>query len=70
MPKFKNRQCHFTKEGIKFIDYKNTDLLNKFITKYRKITPSYYSGTSLKSQKELASAIKRARYMALIPYTT
>ena len=50
------------------IDYKNVELLKKYITKFGKIVPRYYSGVSLKNQKKLAKAIKRARIMALIPF--
>ena len=54
-------------EGV-IIDYKNVELLKKYITKFGKIVPRYYSGVSLKNQKKLAQAIKRARIMALIPF--
>ncbi len=50
------------------IDYKNVELLKKYITKFGKIVPRYYSGVCLKNQKKLATAIKRARVMALIPF--
>lgn len=50
------------------IDYKNVDLLKKYITKFGKIVPRYYSHVSLKNQKKLACAIKRARMMALLPF--
>ncbi len=50
------------------IDYKNVDLLSKYITKFGKIVPRYYSHISLKNQKKLATAIKRARMMALLPF--
>lgn len=50
------------------IDYKNVELLKKYITKFGKIVPRYYSGVSLKNQKKLSKAIKRARMMALIPF--
>lgn len=50
------------------IDYKNTELLSKYITKFGKIVPRYYSDVSLKNQKKLATAIKRARIMALLPF--
>jgi small subunit ribosomal protein S18 len=50
------------------IDYKNVDLLKKYITKFGKITPRYYSGVSLKNQKKLSNAIKKARVMALLPF--
>lgn len=70
MATYKNRQCYFVANNINTVDYKNVTLLKKFITKYNKIVPRYYSGTSLKYQKKLALAIKKARYMALVPYTT
>lgn len=54
-------------EGLN-IDYKNIELLKKHITKFGKIVPRYYSGICLKNQKKLATAIKRARVMALIPF--
>ena len=54
-------------EGVT-IDYKNVELLKKYITKFGKIVPRYYSGVSLKNQKKLSQAIKRARIMALIPF--
>lgn len=59
-----------TKEAVdlKNIDYKDVATLKKFVTKFNKITPRFYSGTDLKTQKKLAQAIKRARYMALMPY--
>jgi len=50
------------------IDYKNVELLKKYITKFGKIVPRYYSNVSLKNQKKLAKAIKRARMMALLPF--
>lgn len=70
MPTYKGRKCQITDENIKFIDYKNLVLISSFITKYNKITPRYYSGTRLRHQKALSKAIKKARYMALLPYTT
>jgi len=54
-------------DGI-IIDYKNTELLAKYLTKFGKIVPRYYSGVCLKNQKKLAKAIKRARMMALLPF--
>ncbi|MDD5769512.1 MAG: 30S ribosomal protein S18 [Candidatus Gracilibacteria bacterium] len=60
-----NTKCPL--EGV-VIDYKNIELLKKYITKFGKITPRYYTGVSLKSQKKLATAIKRARMMALLPF--
>jgi len=60
--------CPIDEAGIKVIDYKDIELLKKYITKFNKIVPRYYSGVSLKNQKKLAQAIKVARYMALLPY--
>lgn len=54
-------------EGIT-IDYKDTELLAKYTTKFGKIVPRFYSGVSLKNQKKLSQAIKRARMMALLPF--
>lgn len=70
MPTYKGRKCQFTENNIKFIDYKNIALISQFITKYNKITPRYYSGTRLRHQKALSKAVKNARYMGLMPYTT
>ena len=60
-----NSKCPL--EGVE-IDYKNVELLKKYITKFGKITPRYYSGVSLKKQKQLAREIKKARMMALLPF--
>ena len=60
--------CPIEAAGITHIDYKDIAFLKKFITKFNKITPRRYSYVSLKNQKKLAQAIKRARYMALMPY--
>ena len=54
-------------DGIQ-INYKDTELLAKYITKFGKIVPRYYSGVSLKNQKRLSNAIKKARIMALLPF--
>lgn len=54
--------------GWENIDYKNVELLKKYITKFWKITPRYYTWVSLKNQKKLACEIKKARMMALIPF--
>jgi len=61
----KNTKCPL--DGMT-IDYKDTELLKKYITKFGKIVPRYYSWVCLKNQKKLAKAIKRARTMALIPF--
>ena len=65
----RKRYCRFTAEGIKEIDYKDLDLLKQFITETGKIVPSRITGTSAKYQRQLATAVKRARYLALLPYT-
>ena len=65
----RKRFCRFTAEGIKEIDYKDLDLLKQYITETGKIVPSRITGTSAKYQRQLATAIKRARYLALLPYT-
>jgi small subunit ribosomal protein S18 len=61
--------CPFTAAGVTHIDYKDVDTLKKYLSRYGKITPRYYTGVSLKYQKMLASAVKKARVMALLPYT-
>lgn len=60
--------CPIEAAGITVIDYKDTVFLKKYLTKFNRIIPRYYSGVSLRNQKQLARAIKRARYMALLPY--
>lgn len=65
----RRKYCKFTAEGITHIDYKDIDLLKQFITETGKIVPSRVTGTSAKYQRQLARAIKRARYIALLPYT-
>ncbi|MCK9613091.1 MAG: 30S ribosomal protein S18 [Bacteroidales bacterium] len=64
----KKKYCRFKKHGIKFIDYKDADFLLKFINEQGKILPRRLTGTSLKYQRKLARAIKRARHLALLPY--
>lgn len=63
------RQCRFTKEGITHIDYKDVNLLKDFITETGKIVSSRVTGTRAIHQRQLALAIKRARHIALLPYT-
>jgi small subunit ribosomal protein S18 len=64
----RRKMCRFTREGVKQIDYKDAALLKEYITEGGKIVPSRITGTSAKYQRQLATAIKRARYMALLPY--
>jgi small subunit ribosomal protein S18 len=65
----RKRYCRFTAEGIKEIDYKDLDLLKEYVTETGKIVPSRITGTSARYQRQLARAVKRARYLALLPYT-
>jgi small subunit ribosomal protein S18 len=71
MARFSRRRkyCRFTAEGIEYIDYKDLNLLRNFITETGKIVPSRVTGTSAKYQRQLATAVKRARFLALLPYT-
>ena len=64
----RKKVCYFTKNNIKFIDYKDVELLKKYISPSGKITPKKITGTCSKCQRMLAVAIKRARFMALLPY--
>jgi small subunit ribosomal protein S18 len=61
--------CRFTAEGVPAIDYKDTATLKNYITESGKIVPSRITGTSAKYQRQLASSIKLARYLALLPYS-
>ena len=61
-------QCYFKKNKIEYIDYKDVELLKKFITPSGKIISAKRSGVCRKNQNKLARAIKRARYMGLLPY--
>ena len=65
----RKKYCRFTAEGITEIDYKDLATLKNYITETGKIVPSRITGTKAKYQRQLASAIKRARYLALLPYT-
>ena len=65
----RRKYCKFTAEGITEIDYKDLDLLKGFVTETGKIVPSRITGTKAKYQRQLAKAVKRARYLALLPYT-
>ena len=61
--------CRFTAEGVKYIDYKDLATLKGYITETGKIVPSRITGTKSFYQRQLAVAIKRARFLALLPYT-
>nr|prf ribosomal protein S18 [Geobacillus stearothermophilus] len=64
----RRKVCYFTANNITHIDYKDVDLLKKFISERGKILPRRVTGTSAKYQRKLTVAIKRARQMALLPY--
>ncbi|WJW74790.1 30S ribosomal protein S18 [Thiohalobacter sp. IOR34] len=64
----RRKYCRFTAEGVKEIDYKDIATLKNYITETGKIVPSRITGTSAKYQRQLATAIKRARFLALLPY--
>ena len=66
----KKKYCWFKKNKIKYIDYKNPDFLKQFLNEQGKILPRRLTGTSLKYQRKLSQAIKRARQLALLPYVT
>lgn len=65
----RRKYCRFTAEGIKEIDYKDIDLLKDFINENGKLIPARITGTSAKYQRQLAVAVKRARFLALLQYT-
>jgi small subunit ribosomal protein S18 len=71
MSKFFRRRkfCKFTAEGVTQIDYKDLNTLRQYLTENGKIVPSRITGTKSKYQRQLQAAIKRARFLALIPYT-
>ena len=66
----KKKYCRFKKAKIKFIDYKDPEFLKKFLNEQGKILPRRITGTSLKFQRRIAQAVKRARHLALLPYVT
>ena len=68
--KNKKKYCRFKMLGIKYVDYKDADFLKKFLNEQGKILPRRITGTSLKFQRRVAQAVKRARHLALLPYVT
>lgn len=62
------KRCRFCKNNTSYIDYKDTEILKKYMTNWSRIKPASVTGLCSRHQKELTKAIKRARYMALIPY--
>lgn len=65
----RRKYCRFTAEGVKEIDYKDINTLKSYITETGKIVPARITGTNARYQRQLARAVKRARYLALLPYT-
>ncbi|HBD22900.1 MAG TPA: 30S ribosomal protein S18 [Oceanospirillaceae bacterium] len=65
----RRKYCRFTAEGVSEIDYKDIETLKGYVTETGKIVPSRITGTKARYQRQLATAIKRARYVALLPYT-
>ncbi|MCU0416677.1 MAG: 30S ribosomal protein S18 [Cytophagaceae bacterium] len=66
----KKKYCRFKKMGITYIDYKDANFLLKFVNEQGKILPRRLTGTSLKFQRKVSQAVKRARHLALLPYVT
>ncbi len=64
----KKKYCRFKKNGIKYIDYKDANFLMKFVNEQGKILPRRITGTSLKYQRKIALAVKKARHLAILPY--
>ena len=65
----RRKYCRFTAEGITEIDYKDIEILKGYVSETGKIVPSRITGTKARYQRQLATAIKRARYVALLPFT-
>ena len=66
----KKKYCRFKKNGIKYVDYKDPEFLKKFLNEQGKVLPRRITGTSLKYQRKVSTAIKRARQLALLPFVT
>lgn len=66
----KKKYCRFKKNGIKYVDYKDPEFLKKFLNEQGRILPRRITGTSLKYQRKVGQAIKRARQVALLPFVT
>ncbi len=64
------KYCRFKKSGIKYIDYKDPNFLEKFVNEQGKLLPRRLTGNSLKFQRRVSQAVKRARHLALMPYVT
>jgi small subunit ribosomal protein S18 len=66
----RKKYCRFKKNGIRYIDYKDANFLLKFINEQGKILPRRLTGTSLKFQRKVSQAVKKARHIGLLPYVT
>ncbi len=66
----RKKYCRFKKMGIKYIDYKDASFLLKFVNEQGKLLPRRLTGTSLKYQRKVSQAVKRARHLGLMPYVT
>ena len=66
----KPKYCRFKKNGIKYIDYKDGEFLKKFLNEQGKLLPRRITGNSLKYQRKVSEAVKKARQMAILPYVT
>lgn len=68
--KRQKKYCRFKKMGIKYVDYKDAEFLKKFLNEQGKLLPRRITGNSLKFQRKVSQAVKKARQMALLPYVT
>ena len=66
----KKKYCRFKKAGIKYVDYKDAEFLKKFLNEQGKLLPRRLTGTSQKYQKKVATAVKRARHLVMLPFVT
>ena len=66
----KKKYCRFKKAGIKYVDYKDAEFLKQFLNEQGKLLPRRLTGTSQKYQKKVATAVKRARHLAMLPFVT
>jgi len=66
----KKKYCRFKKNKIKYVDYKDPEFLKKFLNEQGRILPRRITGTSLKFQRKISKAVKRARHLALLPFLT
>jgi small subunit ribosomal protein S18 len=66
----RKKYCRFRKYGIKYIDYKDEQFLMQFVNDQGKLLPRRITGNSLKYQRKVATAVKRARHLSMLPYVT